>query len=246
MNRRMIIPAIIIALTSFKLFALEGKCVITEIDKVTNKKIEIEGTPEPLESSGIGNVVYSILATPKFQEVNGKEWEPLRGQKLKEYDNDKSFKSTDNVFDFLLPNVNFSITELPNVGGRFLRVINYNAKDENGTYKHVKVDPDARLLGSAQSDQYKQHTHHTQYGNNRGHNGSSRFSPGGQVNAGNIVKQYVTLPSPLEKSTETRPKNIAVNAFIKVKRKCLKISLMQKTVAELRREIEMLKKQKDN
>ncbi|MFZ9595363.1 MAG: hypothetical protein ACO3A2_04730 [Bdellovibrionia bacterium] len=154
----------------------------------------------------VGDIRYSILSEEQFQELHGKDWELLRGQEV--------------PFDSALKNF-WRDSHLPDARGVFLRGSNHGRPRKEG-------NPEGHLpIGQYQSDTFKKHDHG---GGNHHHQSfleltASRNSDGRQMNtaayfpprhqpiqtnnSGAIIKA--------EGDAETRPRNITVNVFIKIK-----------------------------
>lgn len=212
---------------------------------------------EPIAESGIGDVKFSILNEEEFRKVNGKEWVQMKGQSISKtglvgqtkesyisyYINSHFYGAGDKGND---------TKNLPDANRRFLRIIDQ--------------DKTRRKLGSSQIDRFQGHKHGlTQEGGHSNYNapGNSPSVFGGNSTAYN--SSAVKNPSDdgingvPRTSNETRPMNIAVNAYVKVKRKCveslsdinsikndvknMKLNKAHRTeLEELRREYNLLKK----
>lgn len=155
----------------------------------------------------------------QFQKVNGDEWVQLKGQKiddlkLKGQEDEKSYISHYLKSKFYGVKESTSsaptVSLLPNAGGKFFRVINNN-DSKNG-------DPErGRLIGSYQKDELRSHYHHI-YG------GYTLNASKGPVKNLRGAGDQPGAPSGKTGGGETRPRNIAVNAFVKIKRKCVEVS----------------------
>ena len=138
-------------------------------------------------SSSIGSVKQSMLDEATFQSIHGTGWVLMDGRDVTGSDYDTI------VFGGIGGNI-------PDARGQFLRGL-----DTSGT-----IDPDGagRVVGDSQVDDFKEHTHtittyDTAFGgsaNIRGYGASVRDAPSTNATGG----------------AETRPKNIAVNIFIKI------------------------------
>jgi hypothetical protein len=151
----------------------------------------------------IGEIRYSILSLNQFQELYGLEWELMKGQDI----------DVDSPLFHL-----WGKRTVPDARGIFLRCSNADQDKARG-------NPDGNLpVGDYQSDSFKKHNHgggnhsHKYNGGNSGgtvfgdhtttsHNyGNHNY---GTSESGEILKS--------EGGSETRPRCIIVNAFIKLK-----------------------------
>lgn len=154
----------------------------------------------------IGTVMHSILPESVFQSKMGTEWVLLDGRVI----TDRSSE----IVKYILVN-DKGEPRLPDAQGKFIRMMDYRAiNDGNRT---TNGDPEHRTMGSYQRDEFKSHNH-----NNDSWSGLVRYdgtntvkyptdNSRGEINirsAGGIVAQG---------GSETRPKNIAINIFIKIK-----------------------------
>mgnify|MGYP001453380452 CR=1 FL=1 len=176
--------------------------------------------------SDIGKIQYSMLTENKFRFINGNGWVLMDGrcvskeccQKLKE----KVYalrkcppKGELRDSDYFLFTGN---QEIPDVRGKFIRAWNgENLKEIEENCKALDYDNKGncfdqekkRKLGSYQSDDLKKHRHKV-VTDASGHPGSQAGwlvrgkNPGTSENSNHDV------------TTENRPKNIAVNVFIKI------------------------------
>jgi len=163
--------------------------------------------------SKIGEIRYSILPEEAFQELYGKGWVLMNGSCIaKKCDsNHKDSK----LFEFIIKDnkyydkFNDTIRRgmLPDLRGRFLRMLNNGATGDGH-------DPDTgRQIGSYQKDEFTKHFHDI--------SASSGVYSGDGKDRRNY-QGYMTRhvgPEPTNdagNSPETRPKNIAVNAYIKI------------------------------
>ncbi len=156
---------------------------------------------EDLATSGLGDVKYSILSPAKFQQINGTGWVLMT-------DSTKSslgITTEISVFDYL-DSANESTTNLPDGRGVFLR-------SKNNSRSDGKQDPGGeRALGSYQLDDIIAHSH-------------GYAAPDLKTTTGTGGDDGSTKPVAKMTATtggaETRPRNIVVNTYIKVKRNCL-------------------------
>ena len=155
------------------------------------------------QDAGIGEIRTSLLKPEAFMEIYGPDWmlfqhSEITGLPLARYLDD-SLKKNKKVF-------------LPDARGRFLRMLNHGAK----------LDNNKRLPGSLQNDQFKAHLHDYDdryFSQHKKGNPMGKY-PGhsGKTDNENTPDQY-TIPDKTKSTgrNETRPKNIAVNFFIKVR-----------------------------
>lgn len=150
----------------------------------------------------LGTVVYSVLDRGTFIQVNGTGWELLDGSETNIDDTDLCL-----VADFC---------SLPDARGVFIRGMNLGRAASTG-------DPDsARAVGSAQSDRFSSHHHrlqdelneagHTVHGNGQ----RARILVEDGQPYENMV--WPTLTDDGGGGSETRPRNIALYTYIRVKR----------------------------
>lgn len=167
---------------------------------------------ETLDESGLGSVQYSLLSVEDFQKYNGKEWVLLDGKT--------------NIADTDLPK---SVDKLPDARGVFLRGKNYDRSTETG-------NPDGdKDIGTGQSDTLQNHTHTVTYGEYT--NGFGFPDRAGREVLGPAKETNGVHSGRV--SSETRPRNITVNTFVKIKLKCrdaytfAKITQNEKSIKEL-------------
>ncbi len=160
----------------------------------------------------IGTVMPAIIEESFFQTQMGTEWVLMDGRCINKTNN-------------LIPHLdgakcsdNQNQVQLPDARGKFLRM----ADTDSGN------DPDApRILGSYQGDGFKSHNHgggeHKHYfRTSSGYNGAnpaSDVSPGGTGYKDSSPVNYTSGSGNIIDNNggeETRPKNIAVNYFIKI------------------------------
>ena len=161
----------------------------------------------------VGEIRTSILDQTQFQQLNGYEWVLMDGRPLL-------------VRTALSPHLSsgeYGLT-VPDARGRFLRMANNNAcadfrggDDEAHAQCIARHDPDGeRPLGTYQTDAFRAHQHNahlTHYGNVPRDNGPGYI--------GNIAPTGLDSRAPIPTTAttgniETRPKNVAVNFYIKV------------------------------
>ncbi len=160
----------------------------------------------------VGDIQYSILSEKQLQELHGKEWELLRGQEVPSDSELKNF---------------WTEAHLPDARGVFLRMANHGRPRDEG-------NPDGHLpIGTYRGDIFKRHDHSGWTGEDtpdhtHGHSHPGLYGNGGYDNgskAGAIWHGAQTQGAstrhkhsiPHDGGEETRPRNITVNAFIKIK-----------------------------
>ena len=142
--------------------------------------------------SDIGTIKYSILNEPTFQKINGEGWVLMDG---------KSFPGSD--YHTLTGKI-----DIPDARGRFLRMLDHGSNR----------DPGRNEMGSNQADTFRAHRHSI---SGQKHPHTSDYLGGSTANYGlnhtydRNNYQYKQVISD-EGGVETRPKNIAVNVFIKI------------------------------
>lgn len=146
-----------------------------------------------VDEGHVGEIRYSLLDLTTFQSLYGEKWELLAGQ---------------DITDPILTNQLGS--KLPDARGMFLRGMN------NGRTDAFKDPQSGRTVGHYQSDGAGEHGHYLIDGQGTGASnyvgalGPTKESP---LKVGNEVGMTMTGPGIVG---ETRPKNITVNAFVKV------------------------------
>ena len=132
-------------------------------------------------------IVPSMLTLAQFQAINGTTWVLANGASV-----------SGSAYATITGN-----STVPDLRGMFLRGKNNGRADTN-------EDPGGeRLLGNLQNDELRGHDHaRSLVGIGGGTNQGPAFSGGGGFIGGNTT----TVTS----GAETRPKNIAVNYFIKI------------------------------
>lgn len=155
------------------------------------------------QDGGIGDIRYSVLLPSQFEDENGPGWVLLDGRPIDP--------------DWKIPQLtSFNNNRLPDARGVFIRGMNLGRARSDG-------DPDGdRNIGYPQSDGIKEHTHEmspksivyaSRHPSDKGEGGSSRYFPGQDNTATFLVH---STGSGLNKD-ETRPRNIALYVYIKVK-----------------------------
>lgn len=207
-------------------------------------------TYEDVKDSGIGTVVYSILSPEQFKKVNGLEWDLMEGQTLT-YPNDlsKDGKITTYLEEQFKNKKYVSKSKLPDAGGMFFRILNT---------KKSKLDPlNNRKIGDFQNDAFQGHDHSLESWAGQSGHGSKNSNNAGYGSEGPYGQKIKTKGIYTKKeygkvkfSSETRPVNISVNAYVKVRLKCVKIikkvNDQGNLIRKMRRQIEMLCKMQGN
>lgn len=162
----------------------------SKINEIIRKVNELERKILP-----VGSILHSLLTLEQFQSENGDCWRKLDGAPLAASDELKSF------------GYNF----IPNAESRFLR----------------NTGPSSASLGLTQEDSFKEHNHiggfprasGYAYGDNSMY--GTIVSGTGYVSTqanGTYTRRYAYTST--TGGTETRPKNLTVNFFVKVKKTC--------------------------
>ena len=178
--------------------------------------------------SPVGDIMYSILPEAQFQMLHGDQWELLRGQKVPLNSDLRQY---------------WQGSHLPDARGVFLRSGNHERSKAEG-------NPDGDLeVGTYQSDSFKKHNHG---GGNHTHTfqceryasrvprldsceNTLAWHPPKHIahkidQSGKIIND--------EGGSETRPRNISVNTFIKIRESGTtpsdtKVTLSRSQLAEL-------------
>lgn len=150
--------------------------------------------------AGVGEVRTSLLAPAEFLNLYGPDWAPLDGQNV----------SSKAIAPHLPPELR---TEegvfLPDARGRFLRMINHGATAAAG-------DPAGeRHVGNYQADAVGSHAH--PYAVPRARGGPRRAGAAGN-NRFNALRtdDHRTEDTQAAGAEESRPRNIAVNMYVRV------------------------------
>lgn len=180
--------------------------------------------------SDLGTIKWSILSEKTFQKIHGPGWVLMDGDCIAKVENKGNVEACNEYVGdssdlysliqgekVLYEGTNLERGRLPDARGRFLRVVNHGiGAEKSGTLGNPKEyhDPDLnRKIGSFQGDTFKKHFHHI--------SASSGIYSGKGKDRRNY-HGYMTRdvgPEPTKSagnSPETRPKNIAVNVFIKI------------------------------
>lgn len=151
----------------------------------------------------LGTIVSSILDFDNFARINGdsipqkysvthSKWAPADGRTI--VGSDLSSKTT--------------LTQTPDLRGSFLRGLNQFDSLEQSAVLDNRKDPQIRIVGSFQSDEFKKHSHWTKR-SPVGNGGNSALMAGDSN-----VFNYPTQDQ--GNGDETRPKNVAVYFYIKI------------------------------
>ncbi|MCY4026290.1 MAG: hypothetical protein OXH75_08255 [Acidobacteria bacterium] len=172
----------------------------------------------------VGEVRTSILSELHFQELNGAEWVLMDGRPLLARTALSPHLSEEGEYGLVIPDAR----------GRFLRMANNDAcisflgadNDEAWNLCLSERDPDGeRVLGTYQSDAVGSHMHdysdvfHTEVRGRRPREAHEVDTPG---RIGSAADDYDNVGYGMERTTElsegpeTRPKNVAVNYYIKI------------------------------
>lgn len=157
----------------------------------------------PEFKKGVGEIIASMLTEEKFLETYGKkDWRLANGDDAPR--DSEYFR----YIDKYQPHLN---GKLPDLRGRFLRGFNNEAI----------VNPDNNPLGSIQEDAFQGHNHtnKTTYMENAGGNGADGLGFGSAKRTYNRFNQGTHEVSGFgipRVATETRPKNVTVNYFIRI------------------------------
>jgi hypothetical protein len=164
--------------------------------------------------SHVGEIRYSILSEDQFRRLYGTEWEILGGQPVPHDSELRDYWGSGN---------------LPDARGVFLRGKNHNREKHTG-------NPTGDLdIGTYQEDSFKSHTHkdsgHRHTGRTEGSGLNYRFDSypgmgieahrgqqtGATDHAHNFTTNFSSANIQATGGDETRPRNITVNTFVKVR-----------------------------
>ena len=178
------------------------------------------GPPSGQDVFSVGEVRTSILPQETFQELNGAEWALMDGRPLM-------------VGTALSPHLSeegrYGL-KIPDARGRFLRMANNGAcadlRNNEGAYNEclARHDPDGdRLSGEYQADSFGAHDH-GEHNHSFDYMSADDWYPDGDIddNEDTRAREYgrkgTTDNSRVLSSggNETRPRNIAVNFYIKI------------------------------
>ncbi|WP_412471493.1 hypothetical protein [Halobacteriovorax sp. RT-1-4] len=169
-----------------------------------------------VEVFSVGDIKTSIFSPEEFRSIHGPAWVLMDGG--------KDFQRLRESFPELSLNQLLG-HGIPDARGKFLRMHNNGAKctEENEACSFDAQE--GRVLGSYQEDAFQNITGtliQIAHGRDVGSSGSGVFQHIGQGNRGNAqgggrAQSYKFDASLVARtSTETRPKNIAVNFYVKV------------------------------
>ncbi len=159
----------------------------------------------------VGTIITSYLNWSEFQNVsqnnlnnpNGNvwssrysKWSPADGR---EVPNSGFLRAT-------------SQTLLPDLRGMFLRGLNQFDPQESSTVASDRKDPDNRIRGSFQANEFKKHDHHFAESRNQTTKGGDSTSYGANGGGDLRTDKEVVKPG----GNETRPNNIAVYYYIRI------------------------------
>lgn len=174
------------------------------------------GTPSGRDVFSVGEVRTSILPQTTFRELNGPEWVLMDGRELR-------------VETDLSPHLS-PLTSIPDGRGRFLRMANNRVcgtlEGDEEAYKGCIAghDPEGdRVLGHYQADSFAAHEH-GEHSHGFRYVGARTSRPDGDdddnddTRAREHGRTGTTDPNRVSRSggDETRPKNIAVNFYMKI------------------------------
>ena len=180
--------------------------------------------------SDLGTIKWSILSEKTFQKIHGKGWVLIDGrciskaccEKVKEGNPGQKCESKDSdLYSLykaemsLYKSTNIEKGKLPDARGQFLRVVNHGISPEKRKALGESHDPDIeRKIGSHQVDIVGKHKHvikGSKLASPRHNNDHLAWSTNDQSHSDTYMKDSGTGIG-----KETRPKNIAVNVFIKI------------------------------
>lgn len=188
--------------------------ILCNATKSTSTKVDY-GIPPKTENSNetivdegaIGDVKFSILKPELFIEANGNGWVLLKGQAFSDVKPDPLIFKEQEFF-----NVD-GVLKLPDARGVFVRGMN-----EGREIVDSKGDPDTkRTVGSYQPDLIKEHNHN--YRKYIDHGWTTRYGEGqGLVIPGDFEVKPTEGVNESKSGEETRPRNIALYVYIKIKK----------------------------
>ena len=182
------------------------------------------GPPTGQDVFSVGELRASILSQTPFQELNGAEWVLADGRPLLVHTALSPHLSQESEYGLVIPDVR----------GRFLRMANNNVcadlRDDEEAHGRCIASRDSdgdRLLGTYQADAFGRHDHGSHGHDFRDAWYSEAWGDGPCCTTGSADtdgdnrhynKDSRTADStiPASGGPETRPKNIAVNYYIKI------------------------------
>lgn len=182
-------------------YGVEATPANTPIVRQTADEVKVKDVGE------IGDIKYSVLSLVDFQQQNDKGWVLMQGQTL-----DETWDLT-SLYGAKFSNMDgkgADVKALPDARGVFLRGLNVNLKQEDAA---KNGNPDmAIVMGKHQDDEVKPHQHKYKL------NGSTRYYNGKDDQPGDYASS-TNVNGDTEKNDglETRPRNISVYIYIKVK-----------------------------
>ena len=151
------------------------------------------------DDSHVGDIRYSILSEVDFRKLHGNDWEILRGQAVP---NDSALREY------------WRNGNLPDARGVFLRSANHGRAHNEG-------NPEGTLpIGEYRRDEIVMHNHPHSHTWESEHSG---FAAGGhtahmqRTRYGNSGAVRTSTDTTCAGGAETRPRNITVNTFVKVR-----------------------------
>ncbi|MGL3822867.1 hypothetical protein [Sphingopyxis sp. R3-92] len=150
--------------------------------------------------AAVGEVRTSLLPPTEFATLYGPDWALLDGQNI----------SSKPIAPYLSPELAADGNVfLPDARGRFLRMVNHGAAAKSG-------DPTGeRTIGNAQGDALASHRHNHQIPRHTGNHNRAGAAGDNRFNALRS-EQYSSERSEATGGDETRPRNIAVNFYVRV------------------------------
>ncbi len=176
--------------------------------------IAVYGSEGRSDEGKIGEIRYSILTLEQFQRLYGREWELMKGQRV---------KASSELFQL------WGRERLPDARGVYLRSANHGRAITEGN-----PNGDVDVVGAYLTDHFKSHNHG---GGNHSHDITCELSAS-RNHQGNVYNTMASGPHNLGKLTsshsgniigaegdkETRPRSIIVNTYIKVKERAVDTS----------------------
>lgn len=141
-----------------------------------------------------GSIVNSLLSLNQFKAENGDCWRAMDGQALNPTDDLRSL---------------YGYTSIPNASGRFLR----NSGGDAAPLAQAQEDAMQPITGYAGLIMYGNSADGSFYGS-----GTLTQLPGGTPAPAQSL--YINTARQTRTASETRPKNLTVNMFIKFKKAC--------------------------
>lgn len=155
-------------------------------------------------SGCVGDVKYSVLDPQQFNKINGAGWVLLSGTSLREVDSLYQASPLKGITQ---------ISSLPDARGVFIRGMNEGRSKDSGDAD----GGDSRAVGSFQADQFKSHVHDIDNRNTATRNQERCASGNGENIVCGDENTNATLKILPSGGSETRPRNIALYVYIKIK-----------------------------